>query len=201
MSKKYKKNSIKKKTVNKKTKKQCLTKNIGKKVPNVIFRTRIRDQKIKGVNKFRWKNIKSKQIFGKKRIVLLALPGAFTPTCSSTHLPSYEEHYDEIIKHDIDEIYVLSVNDAFVMYNWCKKMKIKKVKFLPDGNGDFTKKIGALVKKDNLGFGERSWRYSMVINKGKIEKIFSENGIMNNCPHDPFKVSDAKTMLRYLKTK
>ena len=131
----------------------------------------------------------------------MALPGAFTPTCSSTHLPGYEEHYDEIIKQNIDEIYVLSVNDAFVMYNWCKKLKIKKVKFLPDGNGDFTKKIGALVKKDNLGFGERSWRYSMVINKGKIEKIFSENGIMNNCPLDPFKVSDAKTMLRYLKSK
>ena len=98
-------------------------------------------------------------------------------------------------------MYVLSVNDAFVMFNWCKKLDIKKVKFLPDGNGDFTRKMGAMVKKNNLGFGERSWRYSMVVNDGKIEKLFTEDGKMHNCPSDPFEVSDAKTMLKYLKSK
>ena len=194
------------KTTTKKTKKQpknntCLNKGEGQPVPKVIFRTRVRDENIKGSNKFRWKNLKSNDVFKGKRIVVLALPGAYTPTCSSTHLPGYEAHYDKIRKHGIDEIYVLSVNDAFVMYNWCKKLKVKKVKFLPDGNGDFTRKMGAMVKKNNLGFGDRSWRYSMVVNNGKIEKLFTEHGKKHNCPTDPFRVSDAKTMLKYLKQK
>jgi thioredoxin-dependent peroxiredoxin len=184
---------------NKKTKKQCISNKEGERVPNITFRTRVSNLKIKGPNKFKWKNLKSLDVFKKKRVVVLALPGAYTPTCSSTHLPGYEYNYDKIKKLGIDEIYVLSVNDAFVMYNWCKKLNIKKVKFLPDGNGDFTKKMGALVKKNNLGFGNRSWRYSMVVNDGIIEKLFSEDGKMNNCKSDPFKVSDAKTMLKYLK--
>lgn len=181
------------------TKKQCSIVKEGKRVPNVVFRTRIRDEKVKGPNKFKWKNLTSKEVFKGKRIVVLALPGAYTPTCSSTHLPGFEAHYDKIRKQGIDEVYVLSVNDAFVMFNWCKKLNIKKVKFLPDGNGDFTRKMGAMVKKNNLGFGERSWRYSMVVNDGKIEKLFTEDGKMHNCPSDPFEVSDAKTMLEYLR--
>jgi len=185
-----------------KTKKSCkLTNKTGSRVPNVVFRTRIRDPKIKGENKFKWKNLKSNTVFKGKRIAIVALPGAYTPTCSSTHLPGYEKNYDELRKNGIDEVYVLSVNDAFVMFNWCKKMNIKKVKFLPDGNGDFTRKMGALVKKNNLGFGDRSWRYSMIVDNGKIEKIFTEDGKTNNCPTDPFRVSDAKTMLKYLKSK
>lgn len=186
---------------NKKTKKQCLTRGEGKRVPNMTFRTRERDEKINGPNKFKWKNLTTKDVFKGKRVVVLALPGAYTPTCSSTHLPGYEAHYDKIRKEGIDEVYVLSVNDAFVMYNWCKKLKVKKVKFLPDGNGEFTRKMGAMVKKNNLGFGDRSWRYSMVVNDGKIEKLFTEHGKRHNCPTDPFKVSDAKTMLKYLKAK
>jgi thioredoxin-dependent peroxiredoxin len=191
--------TTKKTRANTKKTKKCVFKSEGSNVPKVVFRTRVRDPKMKSENKFRWKNLKSDKIFKGKRVVILALPGAYTPTCSSTHLPGYEAHYDEIKKHGIDEIYVLSVNDAFVMYNWCKKLNIKKVKFLPDGNGDFTRKMGAMVKKNNLGFGDRSWRYSMIVNDGKIEKIFTEAGKKNNCPTDPFRVSDAKTMLKYLK--
>ena len=184
----------------KKTKKCSFTKSEGSRVPKVVFRTRVRDPNMKAENKFRWKNLSSDKVFKGKRVALLALPGAYTPTCSSTHLPGYEKHYDQIKKHGIDEIYVLSVNDAFVMFNWCKKLNIKKVKFLPDGNGDFTRKMGAMVKKNNLGFGDRSWRYSMIVNDGKIEKLFTEDGKKHNCPADPFRVSDAKTMLKYLKT-
>lgn len=195
------KTNRKKTSSKKKTKKQCTIVKEGKKVPNVVFKTRVRDPKVKGPNKFKWKNLTSKEVFKGKRIIILALPGAYTPTCSSTHLPGFEAHYDEIKKYGIDEVYVLSVNDAFVMFNWCKKLNIKKVKFLPDGNGDFTRKMGAMVKKTNLGFGERSWRYSMVVNDGKIEKLFTEDGKMHNCPSDPFEVSDAKTMLKYLKNK
>jgi peroxiredoxin len=185
----------------KKTKKCPLSKSEGSQVPKVVFRTRVRDPKIKGENKFKWKNLSTDAVFKGKKIAILALPGAYTPTCSSTHLPGYERNYDKLRKNGIDEVYVLSVNDAFVMFNWCKKMKIKKVKFLPDGNGDFTRKMGALVKKNNLGFGDRSWRYSMIVNNGKIDKLFTEDGKTNNCPTDPFRVSDAETMLKYLKSK
>ena len=94
----------------------------------------------------------------------------------------------------------MSVNDAFVMYNWGQKLGIKNVKLLPDGSGKFTKKMGALVNKDNLGFGKRSWRYSMLVDNGKIVKIFSEPGLENDCKSDPFKVSDVNTMIKYLKS-
>lgn len=170
-----------------------------KTAPHTIFKTRVRDKTLRGDNPFRWHNLSTDTLFTGKRIVVFALPGAFTPTCSSTHLPGYEKLYDEIINQDIDDIYCLSVNDAFVMYQWAKSLDIHKVKMLPDGNAEFTRKMGMLVKKDNLGFGMRSWRYSMVVNEGLIERIFVEPGFSDNCATDPFEVSDAETMLEYLK--
>jgi thioredoxin-dependent peroxiredoxin len=127
------------------------------------------------------------------------LPGAFTPTCSTTHAPRYEALYDDIKAQGVDEIVCLSVNDAFVMFQWAKNLSVSKIFMLPDGNGDFSRKMGMLVEKDNLGFGMRSWRYSMVVNDGAIEKIFIEPDFGDNCPTDPFEVSDADTMLAYLK--
>jgi|TARA_Y100000310_G_scaffold344542_1_gene457851 peroxiredoxin len=173
----------------------------GKKVPNVTFKTRVRDESIDGENPFVWKDITSDEIFRGKRIAVFALPGAFTPTCSNTHLPGYEKFYDELKAQGIDEIYCLSVNDAFVMYQWGKHQNANKVKLLPDGNKEFTRKMGMLVRKEDLGFGERSWRYSMVVNDGVIEKIFIEPGFTDNCPTDPFEVSDAETMLKWLREK
>jgi thioredoxin-dependent peroxiredoxin len=169
------------------------------KVPNVVFKTRVRDESVGGPNPFRWQDRTSEEIFGGKRIVVFSLPGAFTPTCSSTHLPRYEELYEEFKGLGIDEIYCISVNDAFVMFQWGKNMGAEKVKLLPDGNGEFTRKMGMLVDKSNLGFGLRSWRYSMVVDDGKIEKVFAEPGHSDNCETDPFEVSDADTMLAYLK--
>jgi peroxiredoxin len=170
----------------------------GKMAPKVILEVRKRDNRVRGNNKFSWDMLDTNNIYKNKRIIIFALPGAFTPTCSNTHLPGYERNYNKIRKLGIDEIYCLSVNDAFVMFNWCKSLKVKNVKPLPDGNAKFTKKMGALVNKSNLGFGKRSWRYSMVINNGKIEKLFVEGGRINNCPIDPFEVSDADTMIKYL---
>ena len=172
-----------------------------KKVPNIIFKTRVRDETIEGDNPYTWKDVSSDEIFKGKKIVVFALPGAFTPTCSSTHLPGYEKFYNEIKEQGVDEIYCLSVNDAFVMFQWGKHQDVKNIKLLPDGNGDFTRQMGMLVKKENLGFGYRSWRYSMVVNDGVIEKIFSESGFSDNYEEDPFEVSDAETMLDYLKGK
>lgn len=168
-------------------------------VPDVIFKTRVRDESIDGPNPFRWQDLSSAEIFGGKRIALFALPGAFTPTCSSTHLPGYEKNYEAFKGLGIDEVVCLSVNDAFVMYRWGVSQEAKNVFLLPDGSGEFTRKMGMLVDKSNLGFGMRSWRYSMVVNDGKIEKMFAEAGFSDNCQTDPFEVSDADTMLAYLR--
>lgn len=171
----------------------------GEKIPNVTFKTRVRDENVQGDNPYRWQDTTSDEIFDGKRIVLLSLPGAFTPTCSNSHLPEYEAKYHEIKALGIDEIYCVSVNDAFVMFQWAKHLGVKNVKMLPDGSCNFTKGMEMAVKKDNLGYGERSWRYSMVVNDGVIEKLFVEPNMSDNCPEDPFEISDAETMITYLK--
>ncbi len=177
-------------------------KNTPNKVPNITFKTCQWEGKIQTCGgKIDWKEITTDEIFGGKKVVLFALPGAFTPTCSSTHLPGYETKYDEFKKLGVDEIVCLSVNDPFVMREWGKEQGIEKVKLIPDGSAKFTKEMGMLVKKDNLGFGERSWRYSMYVEDGEIKKIFKEPGFSDNCEDDPFEVSDANTMLEYLKNK
>jgi len=168
-------------------------------VPEVIFKTRVRDEAIGGDNPFRWQNVSSSDIFKGRRIVLFGLPGAFTPTCSSTHLPGYDGKYQQLIELGVDEVYCLSVNDAFTMFQWSQRLGIGNVKMLPDGNADFTRLMGMLVKKENLGFGMRSWRYAMLVEDGVISKLFSEPGMMDNCPDDPFGQSSVDTMLEYLR--
>ncbi len=170
-------------------------------VPEVMFKTRVRDASIDGENPFVWKNVSTADIFKNRRVVVFALPGAFTPTCSSTHLPGYEAKHDELKQLGVEEIYCLSVNDAFSMYQWSKQLGIEKVKMLPDGNADFTRGMGMLVKKENLGFGYRSWRYSMLVEDGKITKIFVEPGKADNCETDPFECSDVNTMLMHVESR
>jgi peroxiredoxin len=167
-------------------------------VPDVVFKTRVRDESVGGSNPYRWQDLTTQDIFGGKKVVVFSLPGAFTPTCSSNHLPRYEELYEEFKAQGVDTIICVSVNDAFVMFQWGLKIGAKNVFLLPDGNGEFTRKMGMLVDKSNLGFGMRSWRYSMLVNDGTIEKIFVEPDFGDNCPIDPFEVSDADTMLAYL---
>jgi len=169
----------------------------GTRVPSVIFKTRVHDPAVTP-NPYRWQDVSSDEIFAGKKIVLFALPGAFTPTCSSFHLPGYEALYEKFREKGIDEVYCLSVNDAFVMHNWRDDQKVEKVKFIPDGAGSFTRELGMLVSKNNLGFGDRSWRYSMYVEDGVVKKAFIEPGFSDDCEDDPFKVSDAQTMLAYL---
>lgn len=169
------------------------------KVPNVVFKTRVRDESIEGPNPYRWQDVSSDDIFAGRKVVVFALPGAFTPTCSSTHLPGYEEQYEEFKALGVDDIYCLSVNDAFTMFQWGKHQGVEKVKLLPDGSAVFTEKMGMLVRKDNLGFGARSWRYSMLVEDGVITALFTEEGMGDDCPTDPFEVSDANTMLKQLR--
>lgn len=170
-------------------------------VPQAIFKMRVRDESVGGDNPYRWQDVTSDELFKGRNVVVFALPGAFTPTCSTSHLPRYEEVYDELCKLGVNEVYCLSVNDAFVMHQWGKAQGACKVKLLPDGNGEFTRKMGKLVDKSNLGFGMRSWRYSFYAEDGEIKQMFEEPGFMDNCPEDPFQVSDADTMLTWLKSR
>ena len=157
----------------------------GQRVPQVTFRTRQDGQ---------WKDVTSDQIFKGRTVVVFALPGAYTPTCSSTHLPRYNELAPTFFENGVDEIVCLSVNDAFVMGEWQRDQNAPNVTFIPDGNGEFSDKMGLLVDKSSLGFGKRSWRYSMLVRDGTIEKMFIEP----EKDGDPFEVSDADTMLAYI---
>ena len=170
-------------------------------VPDVTFKTRVRDERVQGPNPFVWEDLTTNDIFDGKRVVVFALPGAFTPTCTSKQLPGFETHYDFIRYLGVDEVYCLSVNDAFVMHHWINQRPgPKKVKMIPDGSGKFTEAMGMLVSKDNLGFGKRSWRYAMVVNDKEIEKMFIEPGMMDECPDDPYGDSSAETVIEYLKS-
>ncbi len=174
---------------------------IDNQLPDVVFKTRVRNDALEGDNPFEWKDVTTADLFKGKKVVLFALPGAFTPTCSSTHLPGYEAAFEEFKAQGVDAVICLSVNDAFSMYQWGKNLGAEKVFLLPDGNGEFTRKMGMLVDKSNLGFGYRSWRYSLYAEDGEVKRLFAEEGFSDNCPTDPFEVSDAGTMLNYLKNR
>jgi len=160
----------------------------GQKVPQVTFRTRAKGD---------WKDVSSNDIFQGKTVIVFSLPGAFTPTCSSTHLPRYNELAGVFKDNGVDEIICMSVNDAFVMDAWKEDQEAENVRLIPDGNGEFAEGMGMLVDKSDLGFGKRSWRYSMLVKDGVIDKMFIEP----NVPGDPFEVSDADTMLDYINPK
>ncbi len=162
-----------------------LTNQEGRKVPAVTFHTRRNHE---------WVDLSSDDIFAGKTVVVFSLPGAFTPTCSSTHVPRYNQLASTLKQHGVDEIVCMSVNDAFVMNEWQREQHADNLTFLPDGNGDFCQGMGMLVDKDDLGFGKRSWRYSMLVKDGVVEKMFIEP----DQPGDPFEVSDADTLLAYI---
>jgi len=146
-----------------------------------------------------WKDVTTDDLFKGKRIVLFSLPGAFTPTCSSEELPSYDRMYQEFKELGIDDVYYVSVNDAFVMNAWSRDLEIKNVKMIPDGCGTFTSNMGMLVAKPLQGFGMRSWRYAAVVNDGVVEKMFEEPGFNNfSDDDDPYVVSKPEIVKNYL---
>ena len=174
---------------------------IGKKVPFVTFRTRVRDEAVGGPNPYRWQDMTSDDYFKGKKVVLFSLPGAFTPTCSTYQLPDFEKLAEEFRKGGVEEIYCISVNDAFVMNAWGREQGLKTVKLIPDGSGEFTRKMGMLVCKDNLGFGMRSWRYAAVIDDGVVAEWFEEPGFSDNCATDPYGESSPQNILAKLSQK
>lgn len=168
-------------------------------VPNVVFRTRVRDESVGGPNPFRWEDVTTWDLFAGKRVVLFALPGAFTPTCSEKQLPGYEAMYNDFRWNGIDEIFCLSVNDAFVMNCWAKQQGIQNVKMIPDGAAKFTSAVNMVVSKDNLGFGVRSWRYAMIIENGRIVKWFIEPDPRDEAEDDSYGESSPENVLAWIK--
>jgi len=157
----------------------------GRRVPDVTFRVRENNE---------WKSVTTSELFDGKTVVAFSLPGAFTPTCSSTHLPRYNELAAAFFANGVDAILCVSVNDTFVMNEWARDQDSGHIRLIPDGNGEFTDGMGQLVDKSDLGFGKRSWRYSMLVKDGVVQKMFVEP----HTPGDPFEVSDADTMLAYI---
>lgn len=171
----------------------------GDKLPDVTFRTRVRDPELVGKdpNPYKWEDKTTADYFAGKRVILFSLPGAFTPTCSTYQLPGFERKWEQFEKTGIDAIYCMSVNDSFVMNAWAKKQNLENVEVIPDGSGSFTKGVGALVDKDNLGFGYRSWRYGMVVDDCVVEAVFPEASMRDNAEDDPYEISTPENLLEY----
>lgn len=160
---------------------------LNRQVPDVVLKTRVRDESVEGPNPFRWQDFRVRDEFAGKKVVIFSLPGAFTPTCSNEQCPAFERLYDDFRKAGVDDVYCIAVNDAFVMYQWGKNLGLKNVKLLPDGSGDFTRRMGMLIHKNHLGFGQRSWRYAMVVEDNAIVAWFEEPGINDaGSDEDPY---------------
>jgi thioredoxin-dependent peroxiredoxin len=173
----------------------------GRRLPDITFKTRVRDETIVGSNPYRWRDVTTADVFAGRRVVVFSLPGAFTPTCSNEQCPAFERLYDEFRAAGADEVVCITVNDAFVVHQWARHLGVRRVRFLPDGSGKFTRRMGMLVDKDHLGFGYRSWRYVMVVNDGVIETWLEEPGINDEGrDDDPYTVTNPEVVLDYLKS-
>ena len=167
---------------------------------NTNFPKAILKKHVKAVDGIsRWVDIDTLELAEDRKIVVFGLPGAFTPTCSSQQLPGFEKLYHEFRKAGIDDIFCVSVNDTFVMNEWALDQGLVNVKLLPDGSGEFTVKIGMDVRKDNLGFGLRSWRYAAVYDNGLLVWSGVEEGFGDNFEGDPYEVSKPENVLDNVK--
>jgi peroxiredoxin len=173
---------------------------IDKHIPDVILKTRVRDESVGGPNPFRWQDLDVRDEFAGCKVVVFSLPGAFTPTCSNEQVPGYERLYDDFLAAGADAVYCISVNDAFVMYQWGKNLGLEKLQLLPDGSGNFTRRMGMLIDKDHVGFGYRSWRYAMIVDDNVITHWFEEPGINDiGADQDPYGESAPDVVLAALK--
>lgn len=169
-------------------------------IPDVTLKTRVRDDSVDGPNPFRWQDLRVQDAFAGKKVVVFSLPGAFTPTCSNEQCPAFELLYDDIRATGVDEVYCIAVNDAFVIYQWGKSLGLNKVKLLPDGSGHFTRRMGMLIDKDHLGFGQRSWRYAMVVEDNVVTAWFEEPGINDSgTDDDPYGETAPEKVLEALR--
>lgn len=175
---------------------------INRPIPDVTLKTRVRDESIGGPNPFRWEDLQVRDAFAGRKVVVFSLPGAFTPTCSNEQCPNYDRLYDEFKALGVDDVYCISVNDAFVMFQWGKNLGLKNVKLLPDGNGAFTRRMGMLIDKSHLGFGMRSWRYAMVVDDNVVTSWHEEPGINDvGADQDPYGETAPEKLIEALKAR
>ncbi len=171
-------------------------------IPDVTLKTRVRDESLGGPNPFRWQDLEVREEFAGRKVVVFSLPGAFTPTCSNEQCPAYERLVEEFRAAGIDDVYCISVNDAFVMFQWGKSLGLAAVKLLPDGSGHFTRRMGMLIDKDHVGFGYRSWRYAMIVDDNEITHWFEEPGINDSgADSDPYGETAPEKLLAALKSR
>jgi peroxiredoxin len=153
---------------------------VGDKLPNVTLKTT------------EMKDLSTEELCAGKRVVIFAVPGAFTPTCSAKHLPGFVQKADELRAKGVDEIVCVSVNDAFVMDAWAKDQKAgDKVRLLADGSGDFAKAMGLEMDGTKFGMGIRSQRYAAIVENGVVKKLLVEKPMA-------FEVSSAESVLKQL---
>ena len=173
---------------------------INRPIPDVTLKTRVRDDSIGGANPFRWQDLPVRDEFAGRRVVVFSLPGAFTPTCSNEQCPNFDRQYQDFRELGVDEVYCVAVNDAFVMYHWGRNLGLQNVKLLPDGSGEFTRRMGMLINKDHLGFGMRSWRYAMIVDDNVVTHWFEEPGINDiGADDDPYGETTPEKLLGRLK--
>ena len=174
---------------------------VGVRVPDVTFKTRVRDESVGGENPFRWQDMTTADYFAGKKVVVFSLPGAFTPTCSTYQLPGFENNAQQFYDAGVDAIYCISVNDSFVMNRWAASVRaegLRNVKVIPDGNAEFTEGLDMLVTFNNRGFCSRSWRYAMIVDDGVITHWFEEPGKCNDCDSDPYGETSPENVLAAL---
>ena len=164
-------------------------------VPSVVFKARRQDDD----GNFDWVDVSTWDMFAKRRVLIFSLPGAFTPTCSTYQLPSFEHLAEDIYCEGIDDIYCITVNDAFVCNAWARDHELHEIVVIPDGSGKFTEEMQMLVDKDNIGFGRRSWRYAAVVDNGHITDWFIEEGKEDNHEKDPYMFTDPEFILNKLR--
>lgn len=175
---------------------------LDRQIPDLVLKTRVRDDAIGGDNPFRWQDLDVRAEFADRKVVIFSLPGAFTPTCSNEQCPAFERLYDDFRAAGVDEVYCIAVNDAFVMYQWGRHLGLSRVRLLPDGSGHFTRRMGMLIDKDHLGFGLRSWRYAMIVEDNRVTGWFEEPGINDSgTDDDPYGETAPERVLEALRAR
>jgi peroxiredoxin len=175
---------------------------LDRQIPDLVLKTRVRDDAIGGDNPFRWQDLDVRAEFAGRKVVIFSLPGAFTPTCSNEQCPAFERLYDDFRAAGVDEVYCIAVNDAFVMYQWGRHLGLSRVRLLPDGSGHFTRRMGMLIDKDHLGFGLRSWRYAMIVEDNRVTGWFEEPGINDaGTDDDPYGETAPERVLEALRAR
>lgn len=175
---------------------------LDRQIPDLVLKTRVRDDALGGDNPFRWQDLDVRAEFAGRKVVIFSLPGAFTPTCSNEQCPAFERLYDDLRAVGVDEVYCIAVNDAFVMYQWGRHLGLSRVRLLPDGSGHFTRRMGMLIDKDHLGFGLRSWRYAMIVEDNRVTGWFEEPGINDTgADDDPYGETAPERVLEALRAR